>query len=77
MRDQDSLGFTRRSRCVDDVGEVVEVNIDSGILRALVVELAPVAIERQRRYFDGPVYSTLYRAAARLLIAAVHAWDGA
>ncbi|MEN8184957.1 MAG: amidohydrolase family protein [Myxococcota bacterium] len=34
------------------------------------------AIERQRRYFDGPVYSTLYRAVARLLIAAVHAWDG-
>jgi imidazolonepropionase-like amidohydrolase len=33
------------------------------------------AIRRQLEYFDGPVYSTLYRAAARVLIAAVHAWD--
>jgi hypothetical protein len=33
------------------------------------------AIREQLAYFDGPVYSTLYRAAARVLIAAVHAWD--
>jgi hypothetical protein len=33
------------------------------------------AIRRQLAYFDGPVYATLYRAAARTLIAAVYAWD--
>jgi hypothetical protein len=33
------------------------------------------AIREQLAYFDGPVYSTLYRAAARVLIVAVHAWD--
>lgn len=34
------------------------------------------AIRLQLEYFDGPVYSTLYRGLARLLISAVHAWDG-
>jgi imidazolonepropionase-like amidohydrolase len=34
------------------------------------------AIRRQLAYFDGPVYSTLYRAAARVLIATVDAWEG-
>jgi imidazolonepropionase-like amidohydrolase len=33
------------------------------------------AIRRQLEFFDGPVYSTTYRAAARVLIAVVHAWD--
>lgn len=33
------------------------------------------SIRRQLEYFDGRVYSTLYRTLARLLIALVHAWD--
>jgi hypothetical protein len=33
------------------------------------------AIRAQLEYSDGPIYSTLYRALARLLIAAVHSWD--
>jgi hypothetical protein len=38
-------------------------------------EVLDEAIRLQLEYFDGPVYSTLYRAAARVLIAATHAWD--
>ena len=38
-------------------------------------EVLDEAIRRQLEYFDGPVYSTLYRAVARALIAVVHAWD--
>jgi hypothetical protein len=33
------------------------------------------AIRRQLAYFDGRVYSTVYRAAARAMIAGVYAWD--
>lgn len=60
------------TRDLDALDTLQAVVADGRLYRREVLE---EAIRRQLDYFDGPLYAALYRGAARVLIAVLHAWD--